>query len=428
MRPRLVLPALVVCSLWSSLGGVSGCVRNTPGFCNMSADCNDSNALCVLPAHQCVQSFARGALAGTQQAPPTASDAAGTFKLVLSDDQSHFTYELVHNAVGATAAHIHRGKPGDNGPVVFTLKAQADVIDTLAIAADQLADLRAGNYYADLHTPAFPAGELRSTLWPTDPALDPTVVTLNGVLSGLEELPPTTSTATGTTTVTVDPNTGNIHFQYQDNLQGNVQGVHIHQGQFGFEGPHIVDMPTTSAQQNSGDLTPGQILNGLRNDYLYLMRGGLSYLNIHTDAFSGGELRGQLLRDKSLPWNTLLEGAQVAPTPSMSGVTGNVAFFLSQDRTHLAWLLTHDGQEMNVPIDTVGIFKGDVGMTGATALCVLMQMDGAQGPDHTQGYCDVGGANNIQLADLTGGKLYVQASNGATGVVRGQLLVPPLPQ
>src|SRR5438105_903072 len=110
--------------LLAMLLGATGCTRNTAGFCDSNTakgtPCGDPAQICLLPEHQCTSATFRGALSGSQQVPPTASDGQGLFKMVLSADRTHFTYVLNHGVTGATRAAIHRGQSGvGNGPVVF---------------------------------------------------------------------------------------------------------------------------------------------------------------------------------------------------------------------------------------------------------------------------------------------------------------------
>lgn len=64
-----------------------------------------------------------------------------------------------------SAAHIHRGAPKTNGPILVTLSptsgrhcAAADPAALAAIAADP------GSYYVNIHTSAYPGGAVRGQL------------------------------------------------------------------------------------------------------------------------------------------------------------------------------------------------------------------------------------------------------------------------
>ena len=73
----------------------------------------------------------------------------------------------------ATAAHVHRAPVARRGPVAFTLDvpaAAAGRIDETVMLTDaQLAVLRDGRYYLQIHTRDNPGGELRGWLLPGRP-------------------------------------------------------------------------------------------------------------------------------------------------------------------------------------------------------------------------------------------------------------------
>jgi CHRD domain len=105
-------------------------------------------------------------------------------------------------------------------------------------------------------------------------------------LSGAEEVPPVSTSATGS---------GSIRVAEDGSVSGSVSttGVegtmaHIHQGAKGANGPVIV--PLTK----SGDtytVPAGAKLNAAQMSAL--KSGGL-YVNVHSNANKGGEIRGQL--------------------------------------------------------------------------------------------------------------------------------------
>jgi hypothetical protein len=106
-------------------------------------------------------------------------------------------------------------------------------------------------------------------------------------LSGLQEVPPNSSPATGTGSVTVDTVANQLHYDISfSGLQTAEVGAHIH----GF----------ADIGQNAGileNLPPGSPKIGTWNyseareaDIL----AGLTYVNIHSSDFPGGEIRGQI--------------------------------------------------------------------------------------------------------------------------------------
>ena len=67
-----------------------------------------------------------------------------------------------------TAAHIHEGATGANGPVIVPLRK---ISDNAFVAADgarlteaQYAAYKAGNTYLNVHSAKFPGGEVRAQI------------------------------------------------------------------------------------------------------------------------------------------------------------------------------------------------------------------------------------------------------------------------
>jgi glucose/arabinose dehydrogenase len=124
-------------------------------------------------------------LTGREEVPPVTTDASATADFVLNSDGT-LSYEL--RATGpiqdATQAHIHLGGRGQNGPVVAflfgfvtggqdfaagDLIASGTITDASVIArpgftptvANLVNRMRQGRTYTNLHTLAFPGGEIR---------------------------------------------------------------------------------------------------------------------------------------------------------------------------------------------------------------------------------------------------------------------------
>ena len=109
-------------------------------------------------------------LTGDAEVPgPGDPTGSGTVVVTLKPDTSEVCYEVsVVNLQEATAAHIHKGKKGEEGAVAVPLDApksgaakgcaQAEVVVIEAIMEDPT------DYYVNVHTAAFPKGAVRGQL------------------------------------------------------------------------------------------------------------------------------------------------------------------------------------------------------------------------------------------------------------------------
>ena len=103
-------------------------------------------------------------LSGAAQVPPNASRGTGTGTVRL--DGSTLSWNVSYQGLSGpvTGAHFH-GPAAEtaNAPVVvpFAGSLASPIIGTATLTAAQIADLKAGRWYINLHTAANPAGEIR---------------------------------------------------------------------------------------------------------------------------------------------------------------------------------------------------------------------------------------------------------------------------
>ena len=109
-------------------------------------------------------------LTGAQEVPgPGDTDGSGRAEITIVDATDNICYDLdVRNIAPATAAHIHRGAPGEAGPPVVTLEAPADgdakgCISAPGALADEIEANPAG-FYVNIHNAEFPNGAVRGQL------------------------------------------------------------------------------------------------------------------------------------------------------------------------------------------------------------------------------------------------------------------------
>ena len=116
-------------------------------------------------------------------------------------------------------------------------------------------------------------------------------VTLKGDLKGANEVPPNTSTASGTAEASFDTATRRLSWTVNySGLTGPASGAHFHgPAEAGRNAGIVLPFPgaITSPITGSSTLNEAQAADLL---------AGRWYANIHTAANPGGELRGQMVR------------------------------------------------------------------------------------------------------------------------------------
>ena len=105
-------------------------------------------------------------LSGANEVPPVTTSAGGGGTIMVGDDGS-VSGSVTSTGVAGTAAHIHEGAAGKNGPVIVPLTKEGDTYKVPAGAKfteAQMASFKAGNLYINVHSAANPGGEIRGQL------------------------------------------------------------------------------------------------------------------------------------------------------------------------------------------------------------------------------------------------------------------------
>jgi hypothetical protein len=122
-------------------------------------------------------------MSGTEEVPPVDTTATGTAEFNLGTNGIDYQAS-VSGISGVTAAHIHSGNVGENGPVIVTLfksdtpsnQTNGVLVKGTITAADlegpmqgkQFSDLvsamSSGGTYVNVHTEANPNGEIRGQI------------------------------------------------------------------------------------------------------------------------------------------------------------------------------------------------------------------------------------------------------------------------
>ena len=204
----------------------------------------------------------------------------------------------------AGGAHLHAGMAGMGGPIIFELTADYDDdlmggsfsadANTFELSDEQMTALRARGVYVNIHTFDHQGGEIRGQMLPA--GADDYMV---AYLLGVNEVPAVITTAIGAVTVERTGNTivvsGALNGLSSAVATDIAGGAHIHTGMAGRNGPVIIPLAIElgddgtsavfTAEANTYELTAEQATN--------LAREGL-YVNVHSEDFQSGELRGQI--------------------------------------------------------------------------------------------------------------------------------------
>lgn len=128
----------------------------------MAAACKKSD-----PPASSIITFA-ALLVGANEVPANLSTATGSATALFNNDTKILTLTANFTGMTPTAAHIHNAAAGTNGPIVFGLGAAPFStpisFTSTALTSTQEADLKANNYYVNIHSAVFPGGEIRGQL------------------------------------------------------------------------------------------------------------------------------------------------------------------------------------------------------------------------------------------------------------------------
>jgi Cu/Zn superoxide dismutase len=365
-------------------------------------------------------------LTGAQEVPPVASGGTGTGSVLLSAPEDQILVDMSFSGLSsnAGAAHIHGpAAPGATAGVLFdfsgvTPAATSGSIprQTFAITPAQVAQLKAGQFYFNIHTGNFGDGEIRGQIGPTP------IVKFVAALDGEQQVPSVASAGTGSGTVLLneaqDQIVVNLSFS---GLTSNASMAHIHgPGGVGANAGVLFDFTAVTPAATSGTI-PEQTFAITPAQVTQLIAGDL-YFNIHTGNFGGGEIRGQILHAPARRFAATFSGSQeVPPTGSAATGAGSVRLNVREDR------ILANGSFSNLTSNATAAHIHGPAAAGASA-GVLFPLEGIVAA--TTGIIpdQLFSITPAQVTQLKAGQFYfnVHSGNHPDGEIRGQLGAVPL--
>lgn len=260
-------------------------------------------------------------LIGTEEIPAVNSPGSGAAHITQVDGNTLKFEVRVANTTGIVAAHLHNAPMGVNGGVVVTLIPSQSpsglengviaqgMIDASNLSgalagksiADLIKELEAGRIYVNIHTSTNQGGELRGQV---------SMIKANdnknygAKLAGGNEVPAVDSEGTGVAKFNFSNDGGAASFQVNVDGISDVKFAHIHFAKAGVNGGVVFTLRMdkvvgpVSGIYAKGDIMPMNFSGKLEGGDLFILREafrtGNAYVNVHTDKFPGGELRGQV--------------------------------------------------------------------------------------------------------------------------------------
>jgi len=365
-------------------------------------------------------------LDGLQENPSLMNSAKGTASITLGSVGSvGLAYNISANGLSGpiTGAHFHYGKIGENGPVVHNITSVFNGENAVGVwrttAAMPLNDtlimaLLTNKLYINLHTAANPSGEIRGQ-----------VVLAAGFgayanLNGASENPPVITSSTGTSELTFT-DYGLVYNITVDGLSGPITGAHFHDADSGTNGPVVFNITSSfngntatglwKASGAAGDLNPTLMKR--------LFANGL-YLNVHTGANPGGEIRGQVMMKPGSGIGAFFTGLQEVPAPVITTASGTASLFTNS--MGLRYFITVTG--LSGPITGAHFHLGSTKEGGPVVKDITSTFTGNTA-NGTWLIAEATPFNDSLRQALVNGRIYLNIHTAAnpSGEIRGQVFL-----
>jgi hypothetical protein len=355
--------------------------------------------------------FATGRLEGRQEVPVVDTAAGGTFAVTVDPAtsmlQAHANTTGVDDAV---AAHLHQAYAGVSGPVSVGLTQDANDVTRwsatdVMLTADQLDAFRSGRLYVNVHTPANPAGEIRGQVAP------PPIEVLFTTLSGEQEVPAVTTAASGLAAMTTNRETGTVTLHLRATGADDAVASHIHGAFAGFNGSVIIGLTQDPADVTHWFVEDAQFDAAGLADYL----DGRTYVNLHTPANPGGEIRGQVVPEDIVVLFSPMDGDQVVP-PVVTSAAGLTATTANLATRRFVVVVNASGVD---DATSAGLHQASAGNNGPEVLPLVQT---AENPGQWSAETEPLQAD--AWSAYRGGSVYTQVATPAApgGEIRGQVV------
>jgi len=313
------------------------------------------------------QSHFTSKLTGDQQSPPVTTSATGTGAFTLTD--AGLAFSITVEGLEIASAHFHNAAVGANGGVVRAISDDFDgntasgmwtSTDGQPLTNELIAELMAGNIYINIHTAANGGGEIRGQV----NLSSGTGFSIR--LTGDQQNPPVTTDASGTGTFTLT-DAGLAFSITVDGLE--IASAHFHNAAVGVNGGVVRAISDDFNGNTASGIWTSTDGQPLTDELIAELIAGNIYINIHTAANGGGEIRGQVNLSSGSGFSSILTGDQQNP-PVITDATGTGTFTLTD--AGFAFTITVEGLE----IASAHFHNAAVGINGGVVRAISDDFDG----------------------------------------------------
>ena len=233
-------------------------------------------------------------LSGAQEVPAVTTTAKGVASLRLNTTMDSLFYWVYTNGLSgaATAAHLHNGAVGVAGGVAASLANATGNIITGTITGASLTsvlinNMLSGNVYVNIHTTVNGGGEIRGQVYRTMRE------GLTFSMDGAQEVPAVTTSAYGSGIVTIDRDQTNAHVMLVTG-GASITAIHFHTGTAGANGGVAYNILPSYANNGAFFYWKSTDATSFTTAISTNFNTNGIYVNGHTAANAGGEIRGQV--------------------------------------------------------------------------------------------------------------------------------------
>jgi len=323
------------------------------------------------------------------------------------------------------AAHIHSA--AGNG-VEYSLLPFIDgntikgYLPAIKFKEGELKPFLDGQFYMNIHTSANPNGEISGRIMPEADINYQAVMDM----AQAGHTNPDGKKPLGLASFNLGMDRKKLEVSVLVNdLTSNITNAHLHYGSPGVSGPAVIPlMPFNQGNTYSGTFDLSTLANP--SGFLDSLEHGKVYVNIHTSGFPAGEIRGQLVKNNTIAFDTWMNAAQETGTisPNTPANAKGLCLFSVNSRCDSIWV-NIQADQLSGSITGAHFHSGKAGVSGGVLVSLTPFINGTQ----VSGLLTAANpafTGNLNMASfvkmLLNGEIYINIHTtlNTAGEVRGQ--------